>query len=128
MPFKNPFFYSKKAEEKHKKLKELEKRGPLLPPKVNNLKTSKSTFGSSKNTYDLYGTSKKDINFETNKPLAIKPLTDKSPIKNKVEVSEDGYAVNGKIVESVKSTPSEPVEDYPVIRKTIKSKKKRSKK
>lgn len=134
MPFRNPFFFSKKAVEKFKRIREKAEdeleNGPSLPPKVNNYHTAqKATYGSSKNVHTpvkeaVAGQPATISNFEVNKPTMAKSLN-QQPVDSvkRREIQEVVPAVNGKAAPELVGKPKkpEPVDsDPPVLKKTEK--------
>jgi hypothetical protein len=142
MPFKNPFFFSKRAISKLDKIREQQKKefehGPQAPASVNNAHTiTKLTVGQSKNVHTRIADpdpSAKNLpekinNFEVNKPVAAKSLN-QYPAETIMprEVQEVIPAVNGKaapqhVHKTVKKDSAS--EDFPVIEKKKDTKKPR---
>ena len=109
MPFRNPFFFSKRITEKFDKARELEakelKDGASGPAKVNNFKTSnKLTVAKSRNVHNPIakdtgpGTKAKKVNnAEVNKPVVATSLNEyPAQIIKRRDIQEIVPAVNGK--------------------------------
>lgn len=144
MPFKNPFFFSKRAIEKFKRVQEQQEVEAKAPASVNNFKTSnKSTFGQSKN---IHVPKKKEEaaekptkpaeinNFEVNNPTMAKSLNQypAETIKPR-NVKDVVPAVNGKAAPHLVHKPEPQVREqdyFPVVEKKEKKKtvRKRSRK
>ena len=134
MPYRNPFFFSKRALAKIDKIREQTrdelKNGPTAPIKVNTFKTNnKLTVGKSMNVHLPI---KKSLE---NKPVVAKSLNQypAETIKPR-DIQEVIPAVNGKAAPSlVRPTPKKtPQQDFfPVVekvKKATKKKRQRSKK
>ena len=135
MPFRNPFFFSRRALGRIDKIRELQQKeaveGPTPPARVNNYhSTQKLTVGQTKNIHtpvaELTQTDgpAEVSNFEVNKPTVATSLN-QYPVDSvkRREIQDVTPAVNGKaaphLVHKPKSTDA--AQDFfPVVKKTEK--------
>ena len=138
MPFKNPFFFSKRAVKRIDKIKEQNKKesdsGPRAPVSVNNFTTSnKTTIGESKNVYTPKavdggpGEKTKEVNnFEVNKPMMATSLNEyPAPTIRTRDIQDIIPAVNGKAAPQLVHKPEQVNrgQDYfPVVERSKKKK------
>lgn len=131
MPFRNPMFFSKNADGKISKMKEVLKKGAEAPPTVNNFhQSNQTTYGSSKNVHTPKVVQKKEVaparvnNFEVNKPnMAVSLNQYSAETIMPRNVNEVVPAVNGRAApELVGKKVSAPTEQtfFPTAEKTSK--------
>ena len=141
MPFKNPFYFSKRALDKIGRVREQQTKelhdGPNQPPKVNNFKTNnKSIVGKSLNVYTPIDEKQTDgekaphiNNFEVNKPVVAKSLNEQpAQTIKKRDVQDVIPAVNGKAAPQLVHKPAlknRRQDFFPVVEQGKKTNKKR---